>query len=416
MSTDRFERRLPEVLTELALPRVPDYVDDLLDRTARTPQRPGWSFLERWFPVSTLTASIPLPRPSLRPLIVLALLAALVVASLAWYAGSTRRVPPPFGLARNGAIVTATASGEIRSVDPVSGSIRTLVSGKLLCCTTVAPDGEHFTFLHSAVEGDPTASVSVANIDGSGVRQLVGAVQGGIDWVEWSPTSDRLLVTPSSGGHPLMVDTTTGKTTELNVPFSVARASWLATTGDVVLTSRQTDTELEVYATSGGATTPPRLVAKLHDSPGLPLVSPDGSRLLYFIWGADGRTHGRVHIVDVATGADRALTQEQVDDGFEYEGAAWSPDGSFVASERYAPDGLFQIAVMAVSGGDPVLLGPKTPEGTDGALTQFSPDGKSLLVTYRWKDATWLLPVSGAPGQKVSWADTEHLSWQRLAP
>ena len=78
MSIDRLERRLPEVLTELSLPRVPDYVDDLLSRTARTPQRPGWTFLERWFPVSAITDAMSLPqRLPLRPLVAIAILVVL---------------------------------------------------------------------------------------------------------------------------------------------------------------------------------------------------------------------------------------------------------------------------------------------------------------------------------------------------
>src|SRR6185503_1607697 len=62
MSIDRLERRLPEVLTELSLPVMPDYVDNLLSRTERMSQRPGWSFPERWFPVRTIPAGLSLRR------------------------------------------------------------------------------------------------------------------------------------------------------------------------------------------------------------------------------------------------------------------------------------------------------------------------------------------------------------------
>jgi len=37
MSIDRLERRLPEVMTELALPRIPDYVDELLSPKGGSP-------------------------------------------------------------------------------------------------------------------------------------------------------------------------------------------------------------------------------------------------------------------------------------------------------------------------------------------------------------------------------------------
>src|SRR5688572_24171849 len=51
MPNERFERQLPELLTELAAPRTPDYVDDLFGLTAATRQRPAWTFLERWLPM-----------------------------------------------------------------------------------------------------------------------------------------------------------------------------------------------------------------------------------------------------------------------------------------------------------------------------------------------------------------------------
>src|ERR1041385_2800968 len=109
MSIDRLERRLPDVLNELALPRVPDYVDTMLSRTERMPQRPGWTFPERWFPVSVITSAIsPARRPTLRPLIAVAVVIALIVAAVALYVGSRKHLPPLFRLARNG-IVGATA-------------------------------------------------------------------------------------------------------------------------------------------------------------------------------------------------------------------------------------------------------------------------------------------------------------------
>ena len=49
MPTDRFERHLPVLLTELAEPRTPDYLHDLLSLTAHTSQRPAWTCsIERW--------------------------------------------------------------------------------------------------------------------------------------------------------------------------------------------------------------------------------------------------------------------------------------------------------------------------------------------------------------------------------
>ena len=48
---DRFERQLPSALADLGETRTPDYLPDILGRTARTRQRPAWASLDRWLPV-----------------------------------------------------------------------------------------------------------------------------------------------------------------------------------------------------------------------------------------------------------------------------------------------------------------------------------------------------------------------------
>ena len=80
--TDRIERRLPEILTQISVPQVPDYTDDILGLTARRRQRPGWTFPGRWLPMD-ITA----PRPVVagtqwRPIVILILLILLLAATV----------------------------------------------------------------------------------------------------------------------------------------------------------------------------------------------------------------------------------------------------------------------------------------------------------------------------------------------
>ena len=56
-STD-FDRHLTDWLEATGSPHLPDYVDELLDRTKGTRQRPAWASLERWLPMQ-----VALPRP-----------------------------------------------------------------------------------------------------------------------------------------------------------------------------------------------------------------------------------------------------------------------------------------------------------------------------------------------------------------
>jgi hypothetical protein len=98
---DRFERSIPELMTELAPARVPEYLDDMLRQTAGATQRPAWSFPERWLPVEITARPLSMRSFPWRPVLVLALVVALIAAGLALYAGSQNRVPTPFGPAGN---------------------------------------------------------------------------------------------------------------------------------------------------------------------------------------------------------------------------------------------------------------------------------------------------------------------------
>src|SRR6266487_1858576 len=122
MPVDRFERQLPELLTELAVPRTPDYFDDLLEQAARTRQRPAWSILERWLPmVDVARQPVVVPRLPWRAIgLGLALLALLVAVVTALVVGGRPNVPAPFGPARNG-LVAYTFGGDIYTADPLTG-------------------------------------------------------------------------------------------------------------------------------------------------------------------------------------------------------------------------------------------------------------------------------------------------------
>ena len=69
-SSERYERRLPELLDELAAPRTPAYFDDILGQVGRTRQRPGWTFPERWLPMSAVSERLSAaPRVPLRAVV-----------------------------------------------------------------------------------------------------------------------------------------------------------------------------------------------------------------------------------------------------------------------------------------------------------------------------------------------------------
>ena len=98
---DRFEHDLPELMTELAAARVPDYLDDMLRQSARTRQRPRWSALERWIPMGVIARTAPIRQVPWKGIALAALLILALAAALTVYVGSRQRTaPPPFGPAK----------------------------------------------------------------------------------------------------------------------------------------------------------------------------------------------------------------------------------------------------------------------------------------------------------------------------
>ena len=125
----RLERDLPLILDELAVSPYPDYIDSVLMTTARRRQRPTWTFRERWIPMTTLTSrAATAPRTPLRAAAILALLLVALAVGAALLIGSRSQVPQPFGRAANGDVAYA-ASGDIFTVDPVSGVSTAIVTG-----------------------------------------------------------------------------------------------------------------------------------------------------------------------------------------------------------------------------------------------------------------------------------------------
>ena len=82
---DNLERDLTAWLADTATPRVPDFSDDILWLTARTRQRPRWSFAQRWLPAGLLAFGRRTLRPvPWRTLGLLAALALLIAAAVAF--------------------------------------------------------------------------------------------------------------------------------------------------------------------------------------------------------------------------------------------------------------------------------------------------------------------------------------------
>src|SRR5262249_789115 len=126
-SFQRFENRIPTLLEELAVPSLPDYADDLFARTAATRQRAGWTFPERWLPLSAITRRFAVaPRIPGRLGVTIALL--LLAAAIVLIVAGARATKPalPFGPAANG-VIPYMSHGQLYVGDLQSGKSRLVV-------------------------------------------------------------------------------------------------------------------------------------------------------------------------------------------------------------------------------------------------------------------------------------------------
>ena len=199
-SDDRFGGTVSVWLEERAGTGAPDYLDDILGRTARTRQRPGWTSIERWPPmdISANRTALPsrFPTRSLGLLAIIGLLLAALVAAALLAAGSRPRLPAPFGPAADGSMVYEDA-GDIH-VAATDGTSRVLVAGPTNDFSPwFSNDGTKFAFLRE--EGDELFRLMVADSEGGNVRSLLGEPLYQPDWWTWSPDGSQLVGLPHSG-------------------------------------------------------------------------------------------------------------------------------------------------------------------------------------------------------------------------
>ena len=425
-TNDSFDRRLSTWLERDAVGHVPDHLDEVLLHTAATRQRPWWSSPERWLPMDLTTRANALTPPRIgRPLVIALLLVALLAAALV-IVGTRRQVPPPFGVARNGAMVTSH-DGDIYKVDPVTQAATLLVGGP---DGDFAPgfsrDGTKISFLRGPAGGTDQSGLAmmVADADGSNVRQLTPFIQG-LDWADWSADSKQIAYESSkaiAGPHTINIANVDGSGSRaLDIPGDVHFVSWLPPDGrELVFRSAS------ILPSGPG----PRLMAIRPDGTHRrtlslrtpanqndfmsPAVAPDGSRLTYTSNGAVSH----IHVLDLTTNDD--LTLPDPSGGFtdQYGSAYFSPDGRSVGYVRgYSEDSTFQFVVAPVDGsGTGIAIGPRLPQPGGDINWAFAPDGKSVIVDFDKDGTVWMLPVDGSPGSLLARGSSAFGDIQRLAP
>jgi dipeptidyl aminopeptidase/acylaminoacyl peptidase len=422
---DRFERSIPELMTELAPARVPDYFDDLLRQTATHRQRPAWSYPERWLPVDITARPLAMRSFPWRPLAILALIALLVAAGLVVYVGSQSRLPPPFGVAGNGVLVYRDADGAIVSVDPTTGSRATVIPASGSLGTPVASrDGRRIALVTFA--STRSGRIFVAGIDGSDRIPLAGGYRE-VDAVDWSPDDTHLAIVSNVAGiQAITVAATDGSaSTSLPLDGQVAQIAYLPDGRLAVMAAdRQgfscpgedpTIAPCALFVVNADGTGLDRLIGA-GDFHGINTITPapDGTSILWVEWktGAEGR----LHLFDLATRTDRRIADDTFPVPYSINRAWFSPDGRSILFDLFEDAGN-HWAVVQTAGGAPVRIGQQWPgNGTDAA---WAPDGRSVIARYATGETTgelWLLDPTGGGADRRLDVEVPYLpNWQRIA-
>ena len=397
-----------------------DALERVLAATRRTPQRPGWTFPERWLPVQLTMART----PQLRPIFYLALVALLIaaLAAAALLVGSQKRVPEPFGLARNGVLVFEQ-DGDLLIADGLDGPTRTLVSGPETDFSPIfSRQGDRLAFVRDVEDGIQLMSVRP---DGSDARVL-GNFPGDLERVTWSPDGSALLVTFTetgiSGFRVALVNADGSGSRELALGRVADYAGWRPDGRHVVFRGRLDDGKSGAFIADADGTNVRQLpidTTDMIDFEGLSWT-PDGTRLSFMSAGVLAGT-GMNWQIGVAT-IDAAGTMTDLEwlkldpasRGETYP--TWSPDGSQFTSV-VEKTGRRQLAIASADDSDRVR--PVGPQADNHAAfdTTWSPDGKTIALAVHPSvgDSTfWSIDV--ASGEATQLESSQAGTWQRLAP
>ncbi len=358
-----------------------------------------------------------------RPIAVAVLILLLISAALAAYVGSRSHVPPPFGPARNG-LIAYSADDAVYTADPATGATKKIAafgSGVLVGDPWYSPDGSRILVTNRMQSPDNGMNLLwMMNADGSGLKQLTPEPLQDIAWNELSPDGRSVLFVSTVAGTPSIsivnVDGSGLHTLDLGVP--VGELAFQPPDGKQILFngSRASVHNGELYLVNTDGTNLRKLVSSQYELYSEPVWSPDGSQIAY---GEDGK----IHIMAADGTGDRI-----VDTGAGWKGwPKWSPDGTRLVV--HGDDGTKGVAlVIRVDGtGQPVAI--DTELGPNGASYEWSPDssvifarpnnppqtgGRSPGGNTNLQQELWD-PVTGAV-RIAPWSAINYPTWQRLAP
>jgi dipeptidyl aminopeptidase/acylaminoacyl peptidase len=416
---ERFEREIPELMTELAPARLPDYFDDMLGQTARMRQRPAWSSLERWLPMGVLARPMPVRPMPWRTIGVLLILAALLLGASLLYVGSRQpRVPAPFGPAANGALFFTSPDGKAFRLESIDATPQPIDTGEGFD-TGVSPsrDGRRIAILRGTA-GD--TRIVVANQDGSEARDLAGSYSE-LAEMDWSPDGRQIAVISTVDGLPSISILETDGSGARALPLGLeAHDLWYRPNGQLVFRGNSPSEVGRTFApylvNADGKALRPIVPPTTQENDVIAMtISPDGKSIAYHVW-RDPDEHGHLYVTDIDTGDSHRVRPARDSGDQEYEGAQFSPDGSTLLFSSFSSC-CRTLSVAPAAGGPVIDIGTNlTGDGGPTADAIFSPDGTSILAFYPESGELWMLdPTGKTPGRRIELDLAGTPTWQRRA-
>jgi hypothetical protein len=432
MTSDRrFEQELPRRLEDLFMGPMPKYRDQILEVTARTGQRPAWTFLTRWLPVDIARQPAFARRLSWHAIgIVLALIALLVAMLAALVVGSRPHLPAPFGQARNG-LIAYTSGGDIYTADPVTGVATAVVTGpEIDAGPSFSLDGSRIAFERQL--GGGRSQVYVARSDGRDLTLVtpepialqLGDFGRGWEKYQFSPDGTSLLIATLIDGEPsITIAQIDGSGTRtLEVGTAASEPTFRPPGGaEVLFIGHGRDRGLYAVDVIRGTVRDVLVIPWFMDVAGASW-SPDGEHISYWSWisqGVEGTT-AKSHVINADGTGDIELPMPA--GAFWNAHATWSNDGTqlFIARGHTSGNEDVRGVVLPADGSDVgIEVAPAgSVETSCCAAWMWSPDDSQLLG----RSAGGLLPqqlvvidVSTRTFQRVPWSSTSQPTWQRLA-
>ena len=399
----------------------------------QTRQRPAWRTLDWWLPSAWADLGAWYGRRVAIVAVVGLLIAVLL--SLVVLGGSGHRLPPPFGLAKPGAIAM-DIGGDIYLADANGGNRTKLFAGPHWDGHAMfSPDGTKIVF--ESGQDDNSTALMVMRADGTGTTTLISRMAEDDTVISWSSDSRWIAtaarpmdeVSVPSGSHVPGVDVRIIVGDVERGTASIVGGSELfghdprwspdgtmlafgrnyrccSGPPDSLWLMRPDGTELRQLSSLPGG--------------GVPAWSPDGRRIAFLAEGIDRDSD--LYLVDVDGNDVQKITDTPLDESFP----VWSPDGTKIAFlTNQNPYGIkAEMEILDVSDGRVTTLqGPFVTANPP----VWSPDGSHILG-YVWgtpddpgsvqsQDALAIFDATnGSEAVDIPIAGLYDSSWQRLAP